>query len=224
MLAPALIAVGAWLLLRRRVRTFAHPAAWPENRWGMKAKTGGAADYLRDLTTEGADLIAAAGFPPSVALAQAMVETGWGSSMRANPFGQRGAGDAGSVSITTTECYGAAGEACETQTGQDFARFSSLAAACRAYARFVDGPMYRGGHKYRRSDPGRWLLWLWGMGYATGPNYPSAVVDASRRVGLTLEDLRLVIPWDDSHRAILDELQQHAAGKARRSATRALLA
>lgn len=224
MLAPALIAVGAWLLLRRTVRAFAHPAAWPSNRWGMKAKTGGAADYLRDLTTEGADLIAAAGFPPSVALAQAMVETGWGGSMRANPFGQRGAGDAGSVSITTTECYGAAGEACETQTGQDFARFSSLAAACRAYARFVDGPMYRGGHKYRRSDPGRWLLWLWGMGYATAPNYPSTVVDTSRRVGLTLNDLRLVIPWDDGHRALAQQLKQYDAGADRRAATRTLLA
>lgn len=225
MIGYLLAGAGLLALLRAGASwAYAHPLVWPAGTWGMKAKQGTSAAYLRDLWTEGGEVIAAAGFPPSVAMAQAMVETGWGSSMRANPFGIRGKGDAGSVAITTRECLGAAGDGCEVQIGQTFGQWSSLANACAAYVAFCSGPMYRDGHKYRRTDPGRWLLWLWGMGYATAPNYPSTVVDTSRRVGLTLNDLRLVIPWDDGHRALAQQLKQYDAGADRRAATRTLLA
>lgn len=203
--------------------SFAHPAAFPPNLWGMKAKTGPQAAYLRELVAEGREVIESAGFPASVAIAQAMVETGWGGSMHMNPFGKRGVGDAGSVSITTSECYGAAGDACETQTGQQFAWFSSLRAACEGYVRFCSTTRYQGGHRYRQPDPGRWLLWLWGVGYATAPSYPSTVVDTSRRVGLTLGDISMVIDWNDGHRALLKQLQQYSAGSERKAATERLL-
>lgn len=175
-------------------------SAMPANKWGKKPLTGSKLAWLQNLADRTRPVFEAQGFPASVALAQSAVETGYGhdkhgnpsQSGKSNPWGKRGSGDVGSDFITTTEFLH--GEKV-TLTNQQFARFSSLEAAARGYIAFVSGPSYK---KFwaLRSDPGYWLLAVWGMGYATGRTYGQSVVDASRKIAVSLDDASLAIPWD----------------------------
>lgn len=194
----------------------------PEDLWGKKALSGAKLAWLRSLAADSRGVLAAASMPAAVAFGQAAVETGWGSAGRNNPWGQRGRGDAGSDLITTTECF-KAGADCTNLTGQQFAKYSSQTAAALGYIKFLSGPSYKEGWPYRNADPGRWLLWLWGMGYATANHYASSVVDASRKVAVSLNDASLAINWTDAHQAIADQLSSADAGSQRRALTRKLL-
>lgn len=194
----------------------------PEGLWGKKPLSGKKLDWLRNLVAQTKSVLIAAGMPPSVAYGQAAIETGWGSAGLNNPWGQRGKGDAGSDSITTTECF-EAGQPCTKLTGQTFAKFSSPTAASLGYIKFLSGKSYMDGWAFRSTDSGRWLLWLWGMGYATANHYATAVVDASRKIAVSLDDASLAIDWSDAHADIAKALSQVNAGKDRRALARKLL-
>lgn len=199
----------------------ARAAEFPPDKWGKKGVGGGKAVWLRGIVDATNGIITEGGMPLSVAYGQAAVETGWGGSGRNNPWGIRGTGDAGSQAWSTSEHLD--GEWVE-QSGQKFAKYTSEAAAAHAYVAFLSGPMYRDGWHYRSADPGRWLLWLWGMGYASAPGYPGAVVDCSRNVAVTLGDASLAVePWTAEHAAIAADLKGYKFGSARRERTRALL-
>jgi hypothetical protein len=199
-------------------------AVFPADRWGIKPwpSTDFRARRLAAIVEETEPVLEAAGMPVAVAIGQSALETGWYKAGVANPWGIRGSGDAGSDFITTKEVFDPAVGAV-TLTDQKFARFSSNAAAARGLVKFLSGPMYREGWALRAADDGLWLLWLWGMGYATSTNYPSAVVATSRRAAVQLERPDLAVTWSPNHQAIADQLAVLPAGSQRRAKTRALL-
>lgn len=188
--------------------------------FNKKPLTGAKLVWLQGLVEQARANIRDGDSPESVAYGQAAVETGWGSAGRNNPWGKRGSGDAGSALITTHEVIGL--QEVE-QKNQQFAVFSSPAAAAKGYVDFLNGKSYQPAHHLRSSDPGAWLLWLWAMGYATATHYPAAVVDASRKIAVSLNDARLAVPWTARHADIASRLAQVAAGKPRRTLAASLL-
>lgn len=167
-------------------------------------------------------VIAKRGFPLSVAFAQAAGESGWGTRMPDNPWGLRGIGDAGSNVITTKEEFDPGKVV--TQTGQKFAKFSSLAAAASGYCDFLSGKSYKAGWDLRDADDGLWLLWLWGMGYATASTYPPFIVAVANRVAVELDNPEYTIAWDSTKASIAAKLSKVKAGPERRELTKKLLA
>ena len=196
-------------------------AMLPAGMWGKKPLNDKQTTWLRGLIADALGTITSAGLPANVAFAQAAIETGWGSAGRNNPWGQRGKGDAGSQQYTTTECFTAG--SCEVLHDQTFAKYSTQTAAAQGYTRFLAGKSYRPGKAFLPADPGRWLLWLWAMGYGTANHYAGAVVDASRKIAVTLGDASYAIDWTDAHKAIADQLSEENAGSARRAKARELL-
>lgn len=218
----AMLVAGGGLLLASFAFADEVKAMFPADFWNKKPLTGAKETWLREFIAATTFDLVAGGMPRSVAFGQAAVETGWGGAGRNNPWGKRGLGDAGSELINTTECL-EAGKPCVKQTGQQFAKFSSPAAAARGYVAFLSGKNYKQGW-HLLGDPGRWLLWLWGMGYATANGYASAVVDASRKIAVTMGDPSLAVePWTPAHQAIAKQLSAVNAGTQRRELTRKLL-
>lgn len=200
-------------------------AMLPADLWNKKPLTGSKLAWAQRLRDEAGPVFQAGGYPRSVAFAQAAVESGWGTSMPSNPWGLRGVGDAGSNLITTKECYGGAGAECVTLTGQQFRKFSSLTAAASGYlswmANNVKQPQARG---WWLTDPGRWLLYAWGARtYATANSYAATVVDASRKLAVSLNDGAIAIPWSDWHASVAKQIGAAPAGSQRRALTLQLL-
>lgn len=161
------------------------------------------------------------GFPASVALGMAATESGYGSAMPDNPWGVRGKGDAGTNTITTQEDFGA-GKV--TLPDQKFAKYSTVEAATNAYCDFLSGTRYRNGWSLRDgADDGLWLLWLWGMGYASGSGYAQTASGASRRIAVELDDPEFVVTWDANKAAMAKKIGAKVFGKARREETVRLL-
>lgn len=177
-------------------------------------------DWVTKLVAETEDTLAAGNMPLNVAFGMACSETGYGQAGAANPWGMRGAGDAGSDYITTHEQLD---HVVVKQHNQKFAKFSSLAAAAKGYVSFVSGPRYRKGWAYRDTDHGKWLLWVWGQGYGTADNYPPVVVDASRNVAKVLGRPELIVQWTDEHRALKNAIAAAPAGPKRWAKTQELL-
>ncbi len=222
--SPTLLAIGltaAGLLIAGLAWSDEVRAMLPADRWGKKPLNAKQTEWLRGLIADATGIIAAGGLPTNVAIAQAAIETGWGSAGRNNPWGQRGKGDAGSQQYTTTECFKA--DSCTVLHDQTFAKYSSQAAAAQGYVRFLAGKSYIPGKAFLPQDPGRWLLWLWAMGYGTANHYAVTVVDVSRKIAVTLDDASYAIDWSDAHKAIADQLSQADAGSARRAKARELL-
>jgi flagellum-specific peptidoglycan hydrolase FlgJ len=221
MLIP-IILCAAFLLSSSRCRIptpWLAPVTTTRKRW---AATSPKAVWLSKLNAEARDVLECARIPPNVAFAQAALESGFGARMATNPWGVRGAGDAGSQFITTQE-YFEVGKA-TTLSNQKFAKYTSLGAAAKGYVSFCNGKSYRPGHAFIEVDPGRWLLWLWGMGYATAPDYARSVQNVSIRVALQLDDAALAIPWSAWHDDVAQALSKVKAGSARRNLTAKLLA
>ncbi|MGA1354480.1 MAG: glucosaminidase domain-containing protein, partial [Candidatus Limnocylindrus sp.] len=141
-------------------------------------------------------VIAKRGFPLSVAFAQAAGESLWGTRMPDNPWGLRGKGDAGVNVITTKEEFDPGNPV--TQKGQKFAKFESIEAAATAYCNFLSGKSYKAGWDLRDADDGLWLLWLWGMGYASASKYPPFIVAVANRVAVELDNPEYTIAWDST--------------------------
>lgn len=195
----------------------------PADKWGKTPLSGTKLTWVQGIVGQASGVLQAGEMPLSVAFGQAAVETGWGGSMRDNPWGKRGAGDKGSQLITTTECY-EANKDCVKLTGQKFASYSGEAAAALGLVSFLSGPNYRKGWAWRSADPGRWLIWLWAMGYATANHYPSAVVDASRKIAVSLNDARLAVaPWTAEHSELASKLGAVNAGSSRRALANKLM-
>ena len=211
-LAAAVAGLGlavAGVALRKPAQVTApDPKALPEHQ----------RQWLQDLVFDASPVLAAGRMPLSVAFGQAAIETGWGKSLRDNPWGKRGVGDAGSQFIATHESFEAG-----TSTllhDQKFAAFSSQTAAALGYVKFLNSKLYAPGHLFRSRDAGRWLLWLWAAGYATSGSYAQAVRGASKTVAKALGNPDLEVPWSPWHGQVADELGAVDAGSARRGLAR----
>lgn len=114
-----------------------------------------------------------------VAVAQAMLETGWGRAVPGkNWYGIKGKGPAGSVNVPTREEF-APGTI--TKTRANFRAYESSADSVLDWLRFVTGGRYA---PARTMSPASAALWIWANGYATASRYVPALAATSKRIAL----------------------------------------
>ncbi|HNX75804.1 MAG TPA: glucosaminidase domain-containing protein [Candidatus Rifleibacterium sp.] len=114
------------------------------------------------------------GVPASVTLAQAALETGWGSSSIGNAknmFGIKGTGPAGSIRVSTQEFVGG-----RMITIQDnFRKYNSWQESFDDHAKLLTNSRYGYALKYNK-DPNRYAQEVQKAGYATDPAYASKLI------------------------------------------------
>ncbi len=132
--------------------------------------------------------------PPSIKLAQAALESGWGESGLAtnahNFFGIKSAGwDGATYNAATHEYYG--GSNSPTSIKADFRRYGTT------YESFMDHTKFL--HKYARYDnlfklnPLDYKGWAFGLedsGYATSPDYAEKLIALIQKYNLHEYDLK----------------------------------
>jgi flagellum-specific peptidoglycan hydrolase FlgJ len=105
--------------------------------------------------------------PPSVIIAQAVLETGWGQAVKGNAyFGiKQGASAGGALAFTTHEVIDG-----QVVTRVDrFRTYRSLQDASNAYGQFLhETPRYK--EALKTSDPAKFTEELQQAGYATDPH------------------------------------------------------
>lgn len=114
------------------------------------------------------------GVPASIILAQAALETGWGSSSigdAKNMFGIKGTGPAGSIRVSTQEFVNG-----RMITIQDnFRKYHSWQESFDDHAKLLQNSRYGYALQYKK-DPNRYAQEIHKAGYATDPNYASKLI------------------------------------------------
>jgi hypothetical protein len=124
--------------------------------------------------------------PPSVIIAQAALESGWGQAVKGNAyFGiKQGASDGESLAFTTHEVINGQVVALVDR----FRTYRSLQDATKAYAQFLhDTPRYQNALQ-DTSDPAKFATALQQAGYATDPRYAEKLQQIIQRYELTSYD------------------------------------
>ncbi|HEY9068985.1 MAG TPA: glucosaminidase domain-containing protein, partial [Candidatus Ozemobacteraceae bacterium] len=111
----------------------------------------------------------------SVTLAQAALETGWGSSTigsAKNLFGIKGTGPAGSVTVPTKECYNGRW----VTINDKFRKYNTWKESIDDHARLISGnARYKNCMKYS-NNPDQFAREVQRAGYATDPGYASKLI------------------------------------------------
>ncbi len=114
------------------------------------------------------------GVPASIILAQAALETGWGSSSIGNAknlFGIKGTGPAGSVTVPTQE-YRNGRMVTENAA---FRKYNSWQESIADHSRLLQNARYAKAMQYK-NDPDQFARELQKAGYATDPEYASKLI------------------------------------------------
>ncbi|HNW33931.1 MAG TPA: glycoside hydrolase family 73 protein [Candidatus Ozemobacteraceae bacterium] len=118
---------------------------------------------------------AATGVPASVTLAQAALETGWGSSTigsAKNLFGIKGTGPAGSVTVPTKECYNGKW----VTINDKFRKYNTWKESVDDHARLISQvSRYKNCMNYK-NNPDQFAREVQKAGYATDPGYASKLI------------------------------------------------
>ena len=123
------------------------------------------------------DSLKATGVPASVTLAQAILETGWGSSSigdAKNLFGIKGTGPAGTTVVHTQECYN--GTFVTIQDG--FRKYNTWQESIDDHANLVSGWIYKTAwDNYQANhDADAFARGIHQAGYATDPEYANKLI------------------------------------------------
>jgi flagellum-specific peptidoglycan hydrolase FlgJ len=131
------------------------------------------------------------GVPPSVTIAQAILESGWGkstlSSTHRNYFGIKcqngkfGTLANGCATYRTTECTKAG--SCFSTSGV-FRTYNTMAMSFRDHGNFLKvNPRYKPAFSYTR-NANKFIWNVWKAGYATDPNYYTKITGIMAKNGL----------------------------------------
>jgi hypothetical protein len=173
------------------------------------------------------------GVSPQVCVSQAVLETGWGWARTRkkrkltleemfkergyNFFGLKGKGDAGSQYWKTKEHRGAPKDGVVVEVITDrFAKFSSTEAGIRGYCRKLTNKRYKGAAENFSDDPGRYITYVWGKGYATAGAYATKVMGVMRSVSAITGDESYDVRPDKGLQEVIDLFRTVPAGKKRR--------
>jgi hypothetical protein len=124
--------------------------------------------------------------PPSVIIAQAALETGWGQAVKGNAyFGiKQGTSSDEAIAFTTHEVI----DGQKVTLVDRFRTYQSAQDATKAYAQFLhDTPRYQEALR-NTSDPATFVEALQKAGYATDPQYAEKVKQIIHRYQLTAYD------------------------------------
>ncbi len=114
------------------------------------------------------------GVPASVTLAQAALETGWGSSSigdARNLFGIKGTGPAGTINVPTKEFINGR----MVTINDNFRKYNSWQESFDDHAELLQNSRYGYALKYNK-DPNRYAHEIHKAGYATDPDYASKLI------------------------------------------------
>lgn len=114
------------------------------------------------------------GVPASIILAQAALETGWGSSAigdAKNLFGIKGTGPAGSINVPTREVVNGR----TVTVNANFRKYNSWQESIEDHGKLLQNARYANCLKYK-NDPDQFARELQKAGYATDPSYASKLI------------------------------------------------
>jgi flagellum-specific peptidoglycan hydrolase FlgJ len=118
------------------------------------------------------------GVPASIILAQAALETGWGSTSigdAKNLFGIKGTGPAGSVTVPTREVINGR----SVTVNAAFRKYNTWMESFQDHSRLLQTSRYANCMRYR-NDPDQFARELQRAGYATDPQYASKLISIMR--------------------------------------------
>ncbi|WP_085169031.1 glycoside hydrolase family 73 protein [Paenibacillus barengoltzii] len=125
------------------------------------------------------------GIPASLTIAQAILESNWGTSRLAvqgnNLFGLKGTGPAGSLILPTTEYR--SGKAVVVNAA--FRKYRSWAESITDHARLLSAPRYAGAIRKTGPEAARAVA---AAGYATDPQYANKLIQLMNTYSLTQYD------------------------------------
>jgi len=161
------------------------------------------------------------GVPPQVCVAQAALESGWGIAAGGyNYFGLKGKGTAGSSSWASNEFI----DGQKVLKTSSFAKFLNMEDGIRGYCQAVTGnAWFKPAAQLYPNDPAKFVTWLWGSGYASGPNYSNTLVGVMRTIYRATGDEAYNVHVDAELQKIIKKLQAKKMGRPRRTATAELL-
>lgn len=137
------------------------------------------------------------GMSSAIQVAQSILETGWGQSIPVDKysgkfsyalFGIKGAGTAGSVTITTWEVYNGVSVTIDDQ----FRAYNSVQESWDDHAAFLLGRPWYAPFLAVMADPIQGAYAIRRSGYATDPAYPSKLINIMKQNNLFALDL---IQW-----------------------------
>lgn len=174
------------------------------------------------------------GLSPQVCIAQGIVESGWGWQKGRseeqcslseilfrrgfNIFNIPGSGDDG-CQYWQTHYYKGHPPELKTHTVK-MARFSGLDAALHGYCLFVSRASFKPALSFVPNDPGRFIVALWGLGYASHPEYVEAVMGVMETIYHDSMSFMFNVTVDNGLKESLAFLKSLPAGAGRRKVTK----
>jgi len=194
----------------------------PEQKISNRQKPDEKQDWLKSVFDISTTVSSKYGIPKSIILSQGSLESGYGKSDLGafNFFGMKGSGSAGSISANTSEEYrpGAI-----TQENAGFQAFKSIEDSFNSYGAMINNnPRYSLATERYSDQPGKFIIYIWGKGYATDSNYPRKISQTSKVVSEKLSDSSLAFSFSPEEEAIISELAS-LSGDARSKRTDEIL-
>ena len=144
-----------------------------------------AAEFINSIAPHAMDMWVIYGVLPSVCVAQACLETGYGEAAPGhNYFGIKGSGDAGSQNLATLED---AGGGSLYGINDDFGAYSGMRASVEAYGKLI-GTVERYAAAVGEKDYRKAITAIWEGGYATDSTYVEKIVKIIELWGLDALD------------------------------------
>ena len=107
---------------------------------------------------------------------------------------------------------------------EGFAAYASSESAIEHWCLLMERPLYCDGGAQLVDDPAAFVTWIWGRGYASGPNYVATLTSIMRLVARETGDESYLVGLSDELAGFVRHLQSVPYGRARASLTRSLFA
>jgi hypothetical protein len=182
----------------------------------------GKTDWLRSISSVSDSVSKKYGIPKSILLAQSSLESGFGKSDLGvfNFFGIKDFSGKGSAIRSTTEEYS---PGVVTNEQSSFKAFESLEDSFESYGSLIkNNDRYSLATKRYYDQPSKFIIYVWGKGYATDSNYPQKISEVSKTVASKLSDPSLSFSFTSDEQSIISILAT-ISGEQRASKTEEIL-
>lgn len=160
--------------------------------------------------------------PKSILLAQSSLESGFGKRDLGvfNFFGIKDFSDKSSAIRNTTEEYS---PGVITNEQSSFKAFESLEDSFESYGSLIkNNDRYSLATERYYDQPSKFIIYVWGKGYATDSNYPQKISEVSKTVASKLSDPSLSFSFTSDEQSIISTLAT-LSGERRASKTEEIL-
>lgn len=176
----------------------------PQNKSDMTEP--GKTDWLKSISSISDSVSKKYGIPKQILLAQSSLESGFGKSDLGvfNFFGIKDFSGKNSTTKSTTEEYS---PGVITKEQSSFKAFESLEDSFESYGSLIkNNNRYSLATKKYYDQPGKFIIYIWGKGYATDSNYPQKISEVSKTVASKLSDPSLSFSFTPDEQSIISTL------------------